>query len=567
MISSFLAFAIVEFYDGYVYVKDEMQTNLAYFSNAFESQINNTIEMMKVTDVPNELQKLPNDITGLMELSPNGSPISVYGNFTSSDYFRSTIYKFASLNGSYVSPLGVLNGYAVMNLAVKADDGDIIVMQVKPENFLSIGKNSTYLVDPTGLGVGMLSSGNDWENFTAFIANHSQTFVRWPNLIFKTRTYAGYSFVMFVPIMNAVYSTFVNAFLFYVLFIIVIIMLTSFHYFWFKTHLKPLTNFTKFIEKLDRFKKYEIGERVNFKMVDNYNKLVDETDKMSKSYANTIDEFDQVHTTFTNLDDLYSELPLIFERVENEDTFEDALKIISRRIIDASKSVNGVGIKYGQKIVTVGNITSYDFKNMNSKFHVEMKTGKSMVVFILDLDRLTETHLLKKMLNALFNQIVAMISIYELKAEGKKSARYDPLTELLTRQEFMNVVSREFERTKRDKQSISFIVMDIKNFKQFNQSYGHLEGDVLMKFISKVIKSNTRITDISCRWGEDEFAICFPDLKKENITGKIVNIRDKIKTFKREVTLKIGSAYYPQDGERIETIMEIAESRAKVNDI
>ncbi len=87
----------------------------------------------------------------------------------------------------------------------------------------------------------------------------------------------------------------------------------------------------------------------------------------------------------------------------------------------------------------------------------------------------------------------------------------DELTGLFNRRKFNEITLREFIRAKRNNSSLAVIMIDIDYFKKINDKYGHAAGDIVLKIISKNIKSALRSLDILARFGGEEFIICLPE--------------------------------------------------------
>jgi diguanylate cyclase (GGDEF)-like protein len=132
--------------------------------------------------------------------------------------------------------------------------------------------------------------------------------------------------------------------------------------------------------------------------------------------------------------------------------------------------------------------------------------------------------------------------------EFNKSSITDPLTGLYNRREFDNRIKVETERAERYSRSLSIMSMDLDNFKQWNDTYGHLEGDRLLKEFSNIIRKSIRSTDIPFRVGGDEFMILLPEtgiVQARNTAHRISklvkssNFDEKVK-----VAASIGLAEY-----------------------
>ena len=126
----------------------------------------------------------------------------------------------------------------------------------------------------------------------------------------------------------------------------------------------------------------------------------------------------------------------------------------------------------------------------------------------------------------------------------------DDLTNLYNKRFFKQVFTTEKNRAKREKRNLSLIMIDIDNFKNFNDIYGHFEGDNVLKKVSKVLKNNTkRANDFVFRLGGEEFGIITSNLTSDKIKKYAEKIRESVLNLKIEhkgnsnegfVTISIG---------------------------
>ncbi len=124
-------------------------------------------------------------------------------------------------------------------------------------------------------------------------------------------------------------------------------------------------------------------------------------------------------------------------------------------------------------------------------------------------------------------------------------ARIDRLTELLNRGETENLLNNSIQYANNTTQPLSILMIDIDNFKDINDTYGHDKGDEVLKAIALTIKNNIRSLDFAGRWGGDEFFVILPNIlerQSANIAKRIKKQLYKINITKERITASIGVA-------------------------
>jgi len=135
----------------------------------------------------------------------------------------------------------------------------------------------------------------------------------------------------------------------------------------------------------------------------------------------------------------------------------------------------------------------------------------------------------KKLINML---LLKEIEIYKNEKEKKNllyKALTDELTGLFNRHYLNDIGPREFEKTNRYRYPFSIAIIDLDNFKNINDSYGHDIGDIVLKNFAKILKEYLRDSDIKFRYGGEEFLIIFPFTDKNKAYMLINRIRDFLK--------------------------------------
>ncbi|WP_426357900.1 sensor domain-containing diguanylate cyclase [Pseudocolwellia sp. HL-MZ19] len=128
-------------------------------------------------------------------------------------------------------------------------------------------------------------------------------------------------------------------------------------------------------------------------------------------------------------------------------------------------------------------------------------------------------------------------------------ASIDKLSGLLNRQAFEPIILNNIEQSKRNQTHLSLMMLDIDFFKKVNDTYRHLTGDKVIKYISQICKSHVRESDAVCRWGGEEFIIMLADTSLDgakNIAQRIQETLSKT-TVEPKVTISLGITVYQPD--------------------
>lgn len=144
----------------------------------------------------------------------------------------------------------------------------------------------------------------------------------------------------------------------------------------------------------------------------------------------------------------------------------------------------------------------------------------------------------------------------------RKQAIVDSLTKIYNKGYFRQRLIEEFERSNRFNLPLSLAIFDVDDFKKYNDTYGHLEGDDVLKRISKSLFYNSRRIDICARYGGEEFVVILPGTKIEHAFMYLDKIREIISQikFKRQVTISIGIAEL-KPNMTPDQLIELADSR------
>ena len=153
-----------------------------------------------------------------------------------------------------------------------------------------------------------------------------------------------------------------------------------------------------------------------------------------------------------------------------------------------------------------------------------------------------------------------------LQEKLREEAIRDPLTGLFNRRYLEDTLVREISRAQRGNYDIGFMFLDIDHFKQINDLYGHSAGDLVLMTLSKQLKSQTRVGDIPCRIGGEEFLLVLPGMPEEKTRLRAEDFRKQIQAMRipyegifLNLTASIGMASYPKNGENWEGLYHTAD--------
>jgi diguanylate cyclase (GGDEF)-like protein len=102
--------------------------------------------------------------------------------------------------------------------------------------------------------------------------------------------------------------------------------------------------------------------------------------------------------------------------------------------------------------------------------------------------------------------------------EAQRLARLDPLTGLGNRRAFDESLTSEISRARRTGNALSVVILDIDDFKEINDGFGHLNGDRCLREVAGQLRATARLGDTCFRWGGDEFAVLLPESNYEGAT-------------------------------------------------
>lgn len=181
-------------------------------------------------------------------------------------------------------------------------------------------------------------------------------------------------------------------------------------------------------------------------------------------------------------------------------------------------------------------------------------------------DSLTERK--QAIAHTLSEQTALAIANLRLQEKLREQSIRDPLTQLYNRRYLQETLDREFSRSRRNKQPVSVLILDLDYFKKFNDTHGHDAGDALLVHFARMLTNHVRREDIVCRYGGEEFVLVMPTTDRTNAmaraellceaTRKLV-VKMEHKSI-GQVTVSIGVATYPDHGELPEEVISAADA-------
>lgn len=165
------------------------------------------------------------------------------------------------------------------------------------------------------------------------------------------------------------------------------------------------------------------------------------------------------------------------------------------------------------------------------------------------------------------------IDVYHYLQESYRTFKHqaitDGLTGLYNRRFFNEELEREMQRSLRHFLSMSLVMIDVDHFKMYNDTNGHQAGDDVLKSVGALLRDTTRVCDMECRYGGEEFALILPETKKVQAMMIAEKLRQKIEEthfFNQEaqplghLTISVGVATFPDDSIQTTELIQKADA-------
>ena len=144
----------------------------------------------------------------------------------------------------------------------------------------------------------------------------------------------------------------------------------------------------------------------------------------------------------------------------------------------------------------------------------------------------------------------------------------DPLTGLFNRRYMEETLERELRRAERGQRPLCVAMLDLDHFKEFNDTFGHEAGDMMLSELGRLLRTTVRSGDVACRYGGEEFFLIMPELPADLAEQRFEAIRQAVKrlyiTHRGQsipaVTVSAGIATFPEHGAAAAELVRIADA-------
>jgi diguanylate cyclase (GGDEF)-like protein len=152
-------------------------------------------------------------------------------------------------------------------------------------------------------------------------------------------------------------------------------------------------------------------------------------------------------------------------------------------------------------------------------------------------------------------------------------SQLDSLTGLYNHGNFLGLLSQQLDSASMESRPLGLIMLDVDNFKLFNDTYGHLVGDSILVALSAAMRKHVKNTDVVGRWGGEEFVICLPSADAAQTRQVAVRLRDAMAALRvRDAnqapvpgpTVSQGYALFPDEASGLAELIHLADKRLYV---
>ena len=173
-----------------------------------------------------------------------------------------------------------------------------------------------------------------------------------------------------------------------------------------------------------------------------------------------------------------------------------------------------------------------------------------------------------RMMSLVAGQVSQALANARLYTRTRELSVRDELTGINNRRHFQQMLQMEWKRAVRFRRQLSLIMVDVDHFKEYNDTFGHLQGDGVLRSIGSLLKKNLREVDTVARFGGEEFVLLLPDTDKRGALVVAEKIRAVVSGHRfvtdemretRTITVSAGVATYPDDVGEMEDLIDQAD--------
>jgi diguanylate cyclase (GGDEF)-like protein/PAS domain S-box-containing protein len=165
-------------------------------------------------------------------------------------------------------------------------------------------------------------------------------------------------------------------------------------------------------------------------------------------------------------------------------------------------------------------------------------------------------------------QLALAVANMNLREALRAQSIRDPLTGWFNRRYMEETLEREISRAARNRRPLAVIMLDVDNFKQFNDTHGHEAGDLALQILCETLKSHIRSEDVACRLGGDEFVLVLPDTAAELATQRAEELRKAVARMDVQyqgrllepMILSFGVATFPENGRTLKDLLRASDN-------
>lgn len=268
-------------------------------------------------------------------------------------------------------------------------------------------------------------------------------------------------------------------------------------------------------------------------------------------YTTTLQLLDRTHEFDFCVLQLRSQDTLIIKRKSNEGEHEsynpyEIGKNLSNLTLKKAEAIWDDDLTRDSQVISLPD-------ELNSFISVPIDEVGTLQVFSTEEGEFSDKDV--NLLQILANHLHERIARNDLEGDLRDKAIHDQLTGLYNRHYLEEILAKETQRSRRYGHNISFLMIDINEFKEVNDYYSHVRGDRVLKEIGKVLEENVRGADTVIRYGGNEFLVLLPETGEgSEVAGK--RLKEELKAWNQEndlvefpLSIAIGASNFDPDEE------------------